>query len=543
MVLRGVAPIASGEVSELVVIYPDTFPHTRISIYAPKLRLARHQNPLETNLCALPRGSGYWRPSMLAAEVVETQVPDLVRLARSADPSQSAAEYPQGEPASAYYPYLPTGGILVPEQAFILGQGACSGSMRIAFDPDDAWLTESPGEPVAAPLLGVGALVSLKDRRGAMIVEAGELAQNFVGTEWNGRWVQLAEAPMTLDLGEFIRHLAEVDPSLNERRWALRGAHHVELVGVAFPEEVRQNVWETGWMFLVLHPEGKRTMGGRFLRAMRYSEDHVAERLGVGAPLRDKRVGVAGVGALGAPICLQLAMSLVGELRPLDPDYVDPATSVRWPAGVRAAGASKTLYLKAEIQSQYPLTKVEAFTHMIGAAPRIAGESEARILERWLQDVDLVIDASAEDNVSRAIAHLSHPAGIAQVYVWSIEGYGGVVARIEPGRTGCYLCLERALSEGHITPPSAPEQPRRVQPRGCSDPTFVAPYVDLAPLSVEAARAAISELSKDEGDYPPLPYDVLVFRIRNPDGGVVPPSWEPSTLMPYEGCALCDAAS
>lgn len=542
VLLRGMAPIGPDETAELVVVYPDTFPHTRVSIYAPSLQLDRHQNPLETNLCTLPRSSVFWRPSMLAAQVVETQVPEVIRLAREGDPSRFEAEYQQGEPASAYFPYMPAGGILIPPEAFVLSEDIKAGTMRVRFDPDDAWLTEPIGNPASEPLLGVGALVALSDGTADLLVD-DEIVRSFIGAEWNGRWVHLPAAPITLDLGSLMRLLVAEDPRFGQRRWIPHGRHSFELIGVAFPEEVRQKVWETGWLFLVLHKESKDIYGGRFVRAMRYSEDHLAERVTELVPLRSKTVGLVGAGALGAPICFQLAMSLVRELRPLDYDFIDPATSVRWPAGVRAAGSDKTLYLKEEIEAQYPLTRVVPFSHMIGAAPMASRQTEAVTLESWLADVDLVIDASAEDNVSRALAHLTHPAGIPQIYVWSIEGFSGVVARVRPGRTGCYLCLERALSEGRIAPPTAPERERRVQPRGCSDPTFVAPNIDLGPLSLEASRLAISQLCAGTNGYPSVDYDVLVFRIRDSNGDVRVPTWEPSVLESYDDCALCDVAA
>jgi molybdopterin/thiamine biosynthesis adenylyltransferase len=51
--------------------------------------------------------------------------------------------------------------------------------------------------------------------------------------------------------------------------------------------------------------------------------------------MQAKRVGVVGLGALGAPVVLELAKNLTGELRILDGDHVDAGTIVRWPVGSR----------------------------------------------------------------------------------------------------------------------------------------------------------------------------------------------------------------
>ena len=181
---------------------------------------------------------------------------------------------------------------------------------------------------------------------------------------------------------------------------------------------------------------------------------------------------------------------------------------------------------------------MKSFDHQVGFGGIDPQRAESEILAEFLDGADLLIDATAEDNVSRALAHLTHPEGMAQVYVWSVEGHGGVVALIQPGKTGCYLCLESALSDASIPSPPPPTTPNRVQPRGCSDVTFVAPHVDLEPLSVEASRMAIAYLSGTNG-YGQLGFDVLVFQIRDPDGTPTIPTWSGWSLPPRTTCQLC----
>lgn len=545
IVVSGVAPISSDEETELVVVYPDTFPNTRVAIYAPQLTLKRHQNPLETDLCVLPSGSDYWRPSILAAQLVEEQVPEVVRLARSSDPAESATEYPQGEPFTVYYPYLPTGGFLIPQELFELPPAARHGEFEVVLDPDEMWLTEALGDNVDLQLLGHGAVTRLETPT-EVLVDSSRIARGFTGPTWKGRWTWVPEAPATSDVGEIIAAAAKTDPTIAQRNWFHAGGagERFDLIGLAFPEEVRQDVWETGWIFLVVRRETKHTLRGWIIRGLRYSREHLVERIHELSLLQQKTVSVAGLGTLGAPICFQLAAALTGTVRPLDPDFFDPATSVRWPAGVRAAGAQKAAYIKDELESQYPLTEVERFDLTIGSAPMRAEIRERDVLLQWLEGTDLVIDATAESNVSRAIAYLAHEAGIPQIFVWSIDGYGGVVACLRKGRTGCYLCLDEALSAGEIEPPPAATDERpRIQPRGCGSPTFVAPYVDLMPLSVEASRLAFAELTAGEGGYPSADFDALTFAIRNPDGTLRSPTWTAWRLPPRPGCPLCEAST
>jgi hypothetical protein len=172
-------------------------------------------------------------------------------------------------------------------------------------------------------------------------------------------------------------------------------------------------------------------------------------------------------------------------------------------------------------------------------------QSEAQLLETWIAGAQVAIDATAEDNVSRVIADLAARAGIPQVFVWSVDGYGGVVARVLPGRTGCYHCLSMALDPDHgFLPSPAPPSDRartRIQPRGCADPTFTAAAPDLEPLSLHAARVAFGILCEGVvGGYPMFAHDVFVLTHRNPDGSLLsPPNWSAHALSVNPHCPRC----
>ncbi len=137
-------------------------------------------------------------------------------------------------------------------------------------------------------------------------------------------------------------------------------------------------------------------------------------------------MAIAGTGALGASIAADLAACQAGELSLLDFDFVDAGTVVRWHYGLDAAGPVKVLSLAAQFQSAYPYTRVRTTGCAIGAVPSpgATAPSEAEMLTCWLQGAQLVIDATAEHNVSFVISDLARRLPrVPQVYVWSIEGY------------------------------------------------------------------------------------------------------------------------
>ena len=547
--IRGALDVAGHGRVEIVVAYPDTFPDTRVTVYAPGLDLRRHQNPFERNLCILPRGSDYWRPSQLAAPLVAAAVPELLTLLAAGDDAVRAAEDPQGEPFSDYYHYWPLGGVLVPGAALSLAVGEQRGTFVVRLRSDARWIESLLGDPTSGPI-GQALLVTVNDIRGELMASAdAEVARGFTGREWSGRWLRTQEPIRAPDGPDFAARLTQELPDLRKPRCDFRMDHgHFEIVGVVYPEEVRQGVFEDAWVFLVIGQAARRReYRATLLRGMRATIEDCGARIPELKSLRESRVAIAGVGALGSSVARELCRNLIGELRVLDSDYVDAGSTVRWLEGIAAAGPLKVLAVKQILERAYPYTAIDVTQQPVGVAPiQVLGPSEAENLEKWIAGTNLVLEATAEDNVSRAVATLARARNLPQLYLWSIEGYGGVVARILPGRTGCYHCLTLAVSPdgGSILLPAPPRgrEQRRVQPRGCADPTLAASAADLEPLATQAVRVAFGLLSEGvPGGYPMFEHDVFVLTQRLPDGTPTsPPRWEAYFLPPDPRCPLCN---
>lgn len=524
------------------MVYPDSFPSTRPAIYAPELKLDRHQNPYGGNLCVLPRSSVHWRPSMTAAELVNEQVPYLVQLVREGGDRLREGEEPQGEPVSSFLSYLATGGVVVPSATLSMKASHVHGRMSVVFAQELGWLTHvfERATPDSG-WIGQAILMAVRGDDGTLIAEADSpLANAFDGPDWPGRWVRLDRPPSSDQYLDLLREAIDAWNDL-ERREMHKG---YEIIGILFPEEVQQGVWEDAWIFLVLEGPPKQRIA--LLRSMRYSEEDLTSRIPELVPMRSATVSVIGLGTLGSEIAWQMAKAQCGRLRLADFDHIDAAATVRWSNGLPAAGGIKPHFLKSAIEGDYPYVYVDASTIMVGATPTEAEQpSERERLNDWLREADVVLDATAEQNVRRVIAFAAHPERIPQVFVWSIDGYGGVVAAIVPGETGCLLCLERALSptSGYITAPSPPYDPDRlrIQPRGCADRTFTGALVDLTPLALEASRMAFAVVcSVHPGGYPRPVQNVMTAKFRESDGTLSVPTWVGYDLPPNpDECLLC----
>lgn len=553
LVLRGTLVLPDKEPIALVVVYPDSFPDTRFAIYAPELRLERHQAFFGGNLCVLGRASVNWSPEFMAADFVADSVPELIRLVRSDPETLRREEEPQGEPASAQFQYAAGGAIILPGPALLMsGQGASppsGGKFVLRHEGRGDWVAMAaksrlPPKTEVAP--GRSLLLEVRDRNGQALASAEPaLRQLFKGDNWEGEWKRLKEAPRRNSEAETLEYLASQFPK-PLRRYPVFNLQ-CDVSAVVFKEEVRHGEFADAWLFFLRLYQKDRVFGTVLLRSMPLSPEILGERIPELASLRQRTVALVGLGSLGSPLAFELARAQLGTLRLADMDYVEAATAVRWLGGLAFAGEDKTDALAAFIRRNHPYcTPVSVRMRVGDASSELSGDGlrELDNLERLITGAHLVIDATGEDNVCRVMATHAGEAGIPQIFVWSVDGYGGVVARLRPGRTGCYHCLLLALGKDGSIPPAphaADAAKVHVQTRGCADPTFRASAVDLGPLSLQAARLAFSTLCEDvPGGYPSIAEDVFILSVRKPDGTLeAAPVWRAYPLPSNPACPLC----
>lgn len=237
-------------------------------------------------------------------------------------------------------------------------------------------------------------------------------------------------------------------------------------------------------------------------------------------------------------MCSELARAQLGDLRILDFDLVEVGTTVRWPYGLAAVAAPKPEFLQQVLGREYPFTRVTAFNRMLGQVRHGPGETDFDVLARMLDGADVLIDASAEVGVQQFVGSLADERRLPQVYVWATEGArGGGVARVVPGFTGCWHCLQLAFDRGCSDLPPR-EEMGPVQPRGCASRTFTGAGYDLLPIAMQAVRVVVATLvaerREDEDD---------IFVASLPDRvSPSPPAWHTSPLETQFECPCCGEA-
>jgi molybdopterin/thiamine biosynthesis adenylyltransferase len=512
----------------LTATYPDTFPYQRVEVYAPELRLIRHQNPIRKNLCLLGRGTELWHVADTLAGVLETQLPELLKWLGEPAAAGSRSEVPQGEPLSHYLTYAEDAVILI-DSAWTIPESVSAGSLKVGF------------LPTANGRLH-GAVLEVMDERQNRIATADpSWPRLFSGGSQEARWVRVPELPMEEHAESFHRRVSEVDARLARRV----GPGQVELVGVLFREELRQRQFGDGWVFIARRATNSKgfrpgaKMEVNLIRSQRAGRTDLAVRLPAYEAANQSKICMFGLGCLGAPSALEFARSGVGELRILDRDSVDGGTIVRWPFGVPAIGRLKARVLVEFIRGEYPYTNVVGRAHTIGAPDLPLANSDRAVLDEFLTGVGLVFDATAELGLQHLLADLARQRDLPYVCVSATHGgWGGLVARIRP-ETGCWWCLQHALELETIPPPPA-DPDGQIEPQGCGALTYVGSSADLLEVSLMGVRVALATVCAGKmptyGDYA---WDVAVLALRDEEGRRVEPRWKTYPLRKDPSCPVC----
>ena len=232
-----------------------------------------------------------------------------------------------------------------------------------------------------------------------------------------------------------------------------------------YPMEVAHGVAGTGWLFAyaVVQPDAQRKKLQpklEVLQTLRAGSEDLAVRDPSATPLAGKRIVIAGVGAIGAPIALGLARSGCSRLGVIDHDLVEPGNSIRWVAGYPTWGLNKSAALKAFIETHHPGCKVDAYPLVIGGA----GEEVAAALA----GADLVIDATAAYGPGMWLGAHCRQVGVPLLaaMAWADGAVEGGIVGLHVPASGCPHCLD-FLEAGGGVPPLGPRGAEpQLQPAG-----------------------------------------------------------------------------
>ncbi len=542
-----------------VLVYPDEYPYFKPFVSAAGLDLPHHWSPSTGELCLLARDGDAWDSTRTAADLLDTQWPELLRLndrqgdANSEPPRPAArqgdaeilavAEVPQAEPFTAYLDKSVPLVLVVPGEV-VLPPLAKHGLAHVTFAHHrDADVQALPARMYAGqvqdqPLLR-GFVAAIDDEHGHRL---WTLADDLCTPQ--------DQEPATATV-PWVR-VAAPEEATADALWALAGAHagtvagkRLELVLVALPEEAGYR--ESGTGFTVL-ARGRMSKDGPWGRPGIGQVARAGRRdLLMRAPtLRDAHAGsflVVGSGGLGSSLGLELARIPPRAISFLDGDAVDPATSLRSPSGWRTAGLSKPQALALLAADCTPYTVIGGTARRLGAA-RTNNDSAApnQWHETWraVLDSDVVVDATADFGVHHLLSDMAVHAGKPYVVAEGTRGvFGGLVAAITPAAVhagqGCWMCLMHHQSDGAgvIPRPLADPAGELVQPAACPDPTYTGTGFDLAVLATHAARVVVSVLP---GAYGQFTDPVHLATLRDDKGAPIPVRWESYPLPRHPAC-------
>lgn len=519
-----------GEKLALKAQFPDLYPYFRFEVLAPDLTLPHHQQPISKQLCMLGRATVNWNTSDTLAAFTRQRLPAVLSSGRSTSSAEVVnTEEHQGEPFGDYYSYAKDAMILIDGQ-WSIDQSIPNGTLILGLE-------EQPAEILR------GAALRICDREGRILAQADPVIASRYSKQIEARWVRVNQPIPVTDPNAFLETLRAQHEQLRKPVWRVVGGGNIDVIGVVFPEE---HSWRgqpaDGWLFVVQVRKqyGRSAFGGTYLaRVGRAGRADLTSRIPELLGLQQKTIAIAGTGALGGPSAIEFARAGLGETRLLDFDFVDPGTVVRWSLGLRVAGGNKVESLKTFIGSNYPYTRVEAFTHRIGVVRENADEPhEQLVLEQFMDSADLIYDATAEVGINHLLSDLAAQRQLPYICVSTTAGaWGGRLIRVRPGRTaGCWMCHQWTIDSGLIPIPLSDSQ-GEIQPAGCGDPTFTGSSFDIGTIALAGVRLAIGTLQSQVAEgYPDVDWDVAIINLRDETGRVTKSQWEVFPLERHPSC-------
>lgn len=157
--------------------------------------------------------------------------------------------------------------------------------------------------------------------------------------------------------------------------------------------------------------------------------------------LKDRKVGIVGVGSGGSFIARELAKAGVGSFVIIDHDRLEVGNVCRHECGLSDVGRLKVNAVAAMIRDRNPQAKVTSLSD------KVSGKSLAAV-RKALKDIDVLVVATDNRESRLLINRVSVELGVPTLFAAVFRrAYGGQVLRTIPGLTPCYQCFVDALPE------------------------------------------------------------------------------------------------
>lgn len=519
--------------------YPDSFPRLRPIVQlegSPSTFPRRHCGPVCGTLCLLGRDSRQWQNKWTLAQLLDLQLANTLE--------DSGDEDPQGEPAEYWWNHfgLPGSYFLV-DSSWTVGDSP-HGMLGLRYK------FKKPGNTPE-----FRAVVMQVHNRAETVIHTWsgaippELAND--GKDITIPWTYVDKPVLPDGTAQQIQSLMQQLPQPPP-------AHELSVTAAACPfavlyhMELDSRTEGLGW--LLCFPWGSRKafrarnkrgnnrkkVNPAVVPTYRAGEGDLGARAPAVHLLRRKKIAVVGLGAVGAPVVLELARNGCSALHLVDHDTVEPGNAIRWPLGASAWGHRKQDRLAAFIRAEYPWTEVFEHHHSIGAVPHDApAKADNYLFNTILRDIDLVIDGTASFGVSMILSDHCRERSLPLISLYATPpAEGGVVARFSP-QSGCPTCLEFAYAARKIERPTGfDDESNLQQPPGCAERTFTGASFDLQELSLQAMRLIVETFTK-----PDKAQESVVQTLNLvADGRQIPPSWHIHELQKEEECS-CSATA
>ncbi|APG87010.1 hypothetical protein SAMCCGM7_pB0295 (plasmid) [Sinorhizobium americanum CCGM7] len=532
--------LSDGRIFPLQAAFPDTYPFVRPQVVLrgdPSTFPEKHCSPADGTLCLLGRDTGLWSAEWTLATLLERQLENAL--------NGRGPEDPQGEPMEVWWNYLAPefkrfvdGSYVLVDSAWDL-EDAAGGSLRLTY------LMEKVGEGISFR----GAVDEIKDDNGTVLATRSfplprELQARSKAATFPWRRVDRFAPPPRekwLDGAESLREKIDFN-----QRPIDNSSPSISLSVTVQSTELSAGAKGDTYLFPLLFGPARSFRPAKpgqrvstpslvIIPTYRAGEGDIGSRVPSVGILRNKTVAVFGMGAIGAPVAIELARNGCRQLVVVDHDVVEPGNSIRWPLGATAWGVRKTAAIKQHVEAEYPWTSVESVQHFIGMPSASGGEGDRSVLPPIIAKADLVIDATASSGISRLLAEFCKKAAKPLISVFGTSSLkGGIVAYYHP-TSGCPTCREFAYDKRLIDkPPGSGESSGLRQPPGCSELTFTGASFDLQELSLESLRLAVDVLSRPEE----FEQSVIHTLALHDGARRLPPSWRIDELhcAPECGC-------
>ncbi len=467
---------------------PELFPFVKPSVFAvdPPINYSRHKLPEEGSLCLWSDKKDGWDPGYTIDQIL-----DRVRLWYRCHFSANWDETYEPLDLHLYFPGEHPLVVLPDRWAPLEDRSSGTFSVWHKEDEKHIFVDNIGGEQFAR---------TSKDVVGKkLLFSQGE-------ANYRGTWLRLHEEPVPYpNLGPMLEEISRttslpvnqvlriLERTLGEKIRPNR--QHMLFLGLVYPGRDRCD----HWLFLSADlPQGQNRWAHldnlKMCRLTSYSVTDSGpmalmrrtQHIAVG--LKDKRVALFGLGAIGGSIALLLAKAGVGHLNLIDDDCLRPGNVIRHTVSLYSVGLDKSAAMKFKILEHLPYCDVKAFDQP-NAWDALCG---------IINDCDMVVSATANPPFEVLLNEACLRRDIPIVYV---AGYRrasiGKIQLVRPGKDACRLCVQHLRGNNSQYPVVPSGDEGEFVEAGCGDPTVEATAVDLEAIATMAARVAIKQLRND----------------------------------------------